>query len=141
MMKKTNILLIAVPALVLASGIWFRLNNGQDWNVCENSTNAAEVFAGLRHFINSHSEDGFPEKRTVKEYTRQHIPYIMVYFSHRKSSYQAAFWDFEYTWVYDSESGKIYRMNEDMSDTAWYDPASHKLFSPDEVKGLICYRL
>lgn len=141
MIKKADILLIGVPVLVLALGILLRLNYGSDWNTWENLTDANKVFTGLQYFINTHNDDGFPEKREIKEFTRKNVPYIMIYFSRRENDYQAAFWDFEYTWVYDSESGKIYRMTEDMSTTVWYDSENHKLLSADKVNLTNSYKL
>lgn len=136
-MKLRDILMSAVMAAVLAVGLSALYNKGGNtWNPFETATPAAAVFAPLDEYIlKMKAKDGkYPSGWNVKDVARREIPYIMIYYSFRSDGYQAAFWDSEYAWIYDSASGQVYQTTDDISRTAWYDRVNRRLIGEAEAK-------
>ncbi len=136
-MKLKNVLMIAAMLAVLAVGVaalYFKGEN--DWNPFEPETPAVAAFAPLNDYVlKMKKKDGkYPSGWNVNDVARKEIPYIMIYYSFRNDGYQAAFWDSEYTWIYDSASGRVYRTTDDISRTAWYDCANQRLIGETEAK-------
>lgn len=57
----------------------------------------------------------------------------MIFYSVSPEGWQAAFWDCQDSWLYDSKSGAIYRMDEDLTGVAWYDQPHQRLILPAEA--------
>jgi len=138
-MKLKNLLISVVLTLVFVAGLaaknyWQQKNNNdRHWNVFETETNGSKEFLPLIGFVKPDDEGKLPSGRKVKGFARNTIPYIMIFYSIGTDGWQAAFWDSQYSWLYDSKSGKTFKMAENLSDTAWYDVANQHLLTPTEA--------
>ncbi len=141
-MKLANGLMCLAVLLVMAVGLggkyWLK---GDGWNVFVAEVPAEEAFKPLNEFIAEHKNGKYPAWRDVADFARKEIPYIMVYYSYDDNGYQTAFWNGEYSWIYNSADGRVYRMTEDVSRTAWYDAANQQLLTSADVEKLNAARL
>jgi predicted P-loop ATPase/GTPase len=137
-MKLSNTLMSLTVFAILALGLGARYFFGEEtnWNPFKTEINAAELFKPLAEFIDQRRQESgkYPSGRDVKDVARIKIPYIMVYYSIRPDDYQIAFRDSEYAWIYDSASDTVFRLTDDISQTAWYDYSEQLLLSEKELK-------
>ncbi|MDD2404795.1 MAG: hypothetical protein GX280_01955 [Lentisphaerae bacterium] len=137
-MKIKNYIMSAVLLCFFGAGLaakeYWKRNKKEDrsWNIFETRTAAEKAFLPLIGFIKPGDDGKLPNGRQVKNFSRK-LPYIMIFYSVSPEGWQAAFWDCQDSWLYDSKSGAIYRMDEDLTGVAWYDQPHQRLIAPPEA--------